>query len=97
MDKTIMVEGKLCTGCRICELVCSVTKQGVYNPGQSYIQVLTNGDLGVYLPALKTDCDLCGRCVEWCPTQALSLKTLNEAAILNMEAGIGRFPIPVMR
>ena len=92
----IIVDAEGCTGCRVCELICSITKQGEFNPEKSYIRIITNNDFGVYLPVLKTECDFCGKCVEWCPEQALRIAELGEAAILRRKSKIGSFPIPVV-
>jgi len=41
--KKIAVNEEKCTGCRICELVCSVENEGVYNPELSRIIKLADG------------------------------------------------------
>ena len=94
MKKVIIVDADACTGCRVCELVCSMTKQGEYNPRKSYIRVIGNNDFGVYLPALKTECDYCGKCVEWCPTEALKISEPGAAAIMMRQSKMGRFTVP---
>ena len=96
MGNSIVVDAEKCTGCRICELICSITKQREYNPRKSYIRVLFNNEFGVYIPVLKTDCDFCGRCVEWCPTKALKITNSKEAAIIRTKSKMGSFPIPVV-
>ena len=93
---TIVVDVEKCTGCRVCELVCSITKQGEFNPRKSHIHILLNNEFGVYIPALKLECDFCGRCVELCPTEALSVVDNKEAAIIRSKSKMGRFPIPVV-
>ena len=40
MKKILMVNPQLCTGCRICELVCSLSRDGECNPLKSCIRVL---------------------------------------------------------
>ena len=97
MEKAIILDGDLCTGCRVCELTCSMVKLGVYNPKKSYIKVLANNDFGVYLPVLTTECDFCGKCVELCPEEALKISDLGEAAILMRTSKVGRFAIPLTR
>ena len=96
MDKAIIADAENCTGCRICELICSMTKQGEFNPRKSSIQILTNNDFGVYLPVIKTECDFCGECVEWCPMQVLQIVGLKEAALMRAKSRIGSFPVPVI-
>jgi carbon-monoxide dehydrogenase iron sulfur subunit len=97
MRKTIILDADVCTGCRVCELTCSMAKQGEYNPKKSYIRIISNNDFGVYLAVLKTECDFCGACVEWCPEDALKISGLGEAAISTRTSKIGRFAIPSVR
>ena len=96
MDKVLIVDADKCTGCRVCELICSITKQGKFNPRESYIRILFNNEFGVYIPVLKMDCDFCGRCIEWCPPQALKIVDPKEAALMRTKSKMGRFPIPVV-
>ena len=35
MSKTLVIDPKSCTGCRLCELVCSFKKTETYNPARS--------------------------------------------------------------
>ena len=92
----LVTDTEACYGCRVCELICSMAKQGEYNPKKSFIRVLANNDFGVYLPVLKTDCDFCGKCIEWCPEHALKIAAPGEAAIMMRKCKIGRFPVPVV-
>lgn len=96
MEKTIIFAGDVCTGCRVCELTCSMAKHGEYNPRKSYIRVIANNDFGVYLPVLKTECDFCGKCIELCPEQALKIYELGQAAVMMRKCRIGRFPLPLV-
>ncbi len=64
-----------CTGCRICEMVCSLhhEKTGI-NPKRSMIRILDVSEKGIYIPTI---CRLCKNapCVEACPSTALSQDT----------------------
>jgi len=40
MEKVLMIDYEKCTGCRLCELVCSVMHDGVSNPARSRIKVM---------------------------------------------------------
>ena len=99
MDKVLVVDGDNCTGCKICELVCSMNSQGEYNPAKSYIKVLKNIDLDVNFPVLARQCSksfpACGKCVEFCPTKCLKFATLKEAALVRKRNRIGILPVPV--
>ena len=92
MERTLMIEMEKCTGCRICELICSMEKRGEYNPQKSYIRVLRNREMDVNIPVLDVRCDLCNKCVEWCPTKTLSFVSWEEASILRKENKPGIMP-----
>ena len=99
MDKVLIVDPEKCTRCRICELVCSFTKWGEYNPKRSFIRVLSNKDMNVNIPVLLAACNLCGgkpKCVSSCPTNVLQFVKLAEAASLRKKLQMGKFPAPLL-
>ena len=71
-SKIIHSNADACTGCKICEMVCSLTheKTGI-NPKNSRIRIMENSEKGIYIPVV---CQLCKDipCVEACPESALS-------------------------
>ena len=48
MDKVLTVDFEKCTGCRLCEQVCTVMHDGVSNPARSRIKVVKWEDEGQY-------------------------------------------------
>ena len=99
MEKVLIVESEKCTGCRICELVCSFAKHGEYNPKKSLIRVLRNREMNVNIPVLAASCDLCGgdeKCVYSCPTKVLQFVEYYEAALLRKETRLPKFPAPLI-
>lgn len=48
-----------CTGCRICELVCSFHHQRVFAPELSSIKVTRNNRNGEVEMSINTTCDFC--------------------------------------
>jgi carbon-monoxide dehydrogenase iron sulfur subunit len=97
MDKVLIIDGDKCTGCRVCELACSMAKTGEYNPQKSYIRVLRHMELDVSIPVIEANCDFCGTCIEWCFERAIWFVDWQEAALIRKEAKIGCFPSPVVR
>ena len=96
MEKVLVVDPEKCTRCRICELTCSFTKRGEYNPKKSFIKVISNKDMNVNIPVLLATCDFCGKCVDSCPKKVLQFVELDEAALLRRETKMGRFPAPLI-
>jgi len=96
MEKVLITDGDSCTGCRVCELVCSMTKFGEYNPKKSYIKVMRNREMDVNILTLDLRCDFCNKCVEWCIPKAIKFVSLEEAAIIRKRNNIGTFPAPLV-
>ena len=96
MEKVLIVDGEKCTGCQVCELICSMVKTGEYNPQKSCIRVLKNIELDVSIPVIETTCDFCGKCAEWCFQEAIRFVDYEEAALIRKGAKIGCFPSPMV-
>jgi len=66
----LLVFRNKCTGCRLCELVCSLKHEGVCNPSKSRIKV-ERRTVALAIPTVCLQCD--GKfCVKVCPQNALS-------------------------
>jgi ferredoxin len=52
MTEVLHVDATKCTGCRLCEIVCSVTKTSSVNPARSRIRVIRLGRSSGYLPVV---------------------------------------------
>ena len=96
MDRVLIVDGDKCTGCRVCELACSMAKTGAYNPYGSLIHVLRNMELDVSIPVVEVSCDCCGRCVDSCFEGAIAFVSWQDAAAIRKAARIGRLPSPMI-
>ena len=96
MERVLIVDTGKCTGCRICELVCSMAICGEYNPKRSYIKIMRNRDLDVNIVALDIRCNMCGKCIEWCWPGAIRFVSPEQAAIIRKENKPGVFPAPLV-
>jgi len=71
MGKVLMINHEKCTGCRLCELICSVVHEGVSNPSRSRIKVIKWESEGLYIPVSCQQCQD-APCVKVCPVKAIS-------------------------
>jgi len=66
----LVVEPERCTGCRMCELVCSFYHVGVFNPRRARITVVRDDERGVYVPMMCQHCEE-PPCMDACPVYAI--------------------------
>jgi len=71
MPKMLVVNYDKCTGCRLCELVCSVKHEGVSNPSRARIHITKWEMEGVMMPMVCSQCEP-APCIDACPTNARS-------------------------
>jgi Fe-S-cluster-containing hydrogenase component 2 len=70
MKQAISVDVRLCTGCRNCELACSVRNTRTFNPKRSRILVLKEEPESVVLPMVCLQCEE-PLCKYACPSGAI--------------------------
>jgi len=68
--KFVSADPEKCVGCQVCEYICSLTKEGAFNPLKSRIRVVRINQL----INLAVTCRLCEDppCVAACPRDALT-------------------------
>lgn len=71
MDKSLVVDPNLCTGCRQCEIVCSYLHEGVYWPAVSRVRLVRFEEVCANYPVVCAYCDK-PPCEEMCPTGAMT-------------------------
>jgi Fe-S-cluster-containing hydrogenase component 2 len=55
-DHVFVTNSKVCTGCRTCEIVCSLTHDGQINPQRARIRVHQEEDRGLDVPVVCQQC-----------------------------------------
>lgn len=80
----LIVEPELCTGCRLCQLACSLKHYGVYSLAFSRISVENSEIAGESLPIVCCQCEA-KPCVSVCPTGAIG----DELTPIDKEACVG--------
>ena len=88
MSKMIIIDQKECTGCRQCELVCSVKNTGSANPARARIAIIKWEAEGFYLPSTCQQC-LDPACAAVCPKSALSRDKENDRVLHDQDLCIG--------
>ncbi len=74
---------KSCTGCRMCEMVCSMAHdEGIINPVRSLIKICEDPGNGIYTPVVCHLCD-CPACLEACGQEAISRNHQTGAIIIS--------------
>jgi len=86
--KVLVIDYEKCTGCRMCELVCSVFHTGASNPSRSRIRVIKWEYSGLYLPITCQNCEK-PSCTEVCPTKACHIDLKRHMVVIDKNKCIG--------
>ncbi len=86
--KILVINSEKCTGCKKCELVCSVFHTGTSDPARSRIRVLKWDHVGFYLPVSCQNCDHAS-CAEVCPSGACKKDPVLGVTVINPRVCIG--------
>jgi len=88
MEKVLKIDPSKCTGCRLCEQICSVVHEGSVNPYRARIKVVRWEMEGVVLPMVCQQCDD-PPCLNVCPVSAI-YKDVNSGVVsINYDRCIG--------
>jgi len=87
-EKMLNVDYSKCTGCRTCEMVCSLIKEGKCNPLLSRNRVIKFEAKGISIP---TTCANCGKpyCMLVCPVNAISINAETAAVVVDETKCVG--------
>ena len=85
--KYITCDPELCTGCGICEMICSAEKEGVFYPELSRIHLARVDEK----TAMSIACRFCENtpCISACPREALKMDEDNNVIRLDQMRCIG--------
>lgn len=86
--KVLAVDPPRCTGCRLCEVACSLHHDGVVNPAAARLGVVAWDEDGVHVPTVCQQCDV-AMCEHVCQPGAISRDPATNALVVNYERCIG--------
>jgi Fe-S-cluster-containing dehydrogenase component len=70
----IIVDQNKCTGCRICQFICSSLHNHEFNPSKAYIVILDEYEISPIIQ-FSDECNNCGQCARNCLYGALKLES----------------------
>jgi|Deesub1362B_J571_1020462.scaffolds.fasta_scaffold00478_19 Fe-S-cluster-containing hydrogenase component 2 len=85
--RTLIINPEKCTGCRDCEMVCSLYHERTINPSRSRIVVIRDPLNGIELPTICMQCEE-PICMMVCPVNAI-YEDENGAKIIDYERCMG--------
>ena len=88
MNKMVIIDHARCTGCRLCEIACSLSKSGAVNPTRSRINVIKWEAVCVEMPMLCRQCES-APCMAVCPVGALVHEEIPDRVTIDYERCIG--------
>lgn len=86
--KVLVIDQEKCTGCRKCEMVCSVFHTGSSDPNRSRIRVVKWEKFGFYFPVTCQNCER-PYCTEVCPAKACHRDLKTEQVLIDKDKCIG--------
>ena len=84
MLRILTSEPDLCTGCRICELICSLGKTGELNIYRARIKIVTRDELGIFIPVICRHC-VKPACLSACPVPEAMVRDEQTGAVCIIE------------
>ncbi len=88
MHKVLVVDQDKCSGCKVCEIICSLYRENEVNPMKARVHVVTWETEGIDIPMICHQCEK-APCAEICPVKAISRNQETGAMIIDAESCIG--------
>jgi len=91
MRKRLVLNMDECTGCRACEMACSLKHFGEGNPARALIKIVRYEKMGEYLIPVPMICQQCETpmCEAVCPVKAISLDEKTGAYVVDEKKCLG--------
>lgn len=86
-DHFLIIDADKCTGCRLCELACSMKHFGICSPHRSRIKILEIIKSDYFVPVVCQSCEE-APCIKVCPMNA-RVRDKNESVVTDEERCIG--------
>jgi carbon-monoxide dehydrogenase iron sulfur subunit len=87
-NKILVVDYEKCTGCRNCEMACSVFHTQACNPVKSAVRVIKWESEGLEVPIICQQCEE-PACANICPVQAISRHADTGAMVVDADLCVG--------
>jgi len=87
-NKMVVVEYEKCTGCRNCEMACSVFHAQACNPTKSAVRIVKWEGEGLEVPVICQQCED-PACANICPVQAISRHADTGAMVVDGDLCMG--------
>lgn len=88
MQKILFVDPEKCTGCRLCEIACSIHHEKVCNPSRARIHVVKWENAGLFIPMICQQCDT-PICETVCPMRAVKRDEKTGALLIDYDLCVG--------
>lgn len=88
MSRRILVDTRFCTGCRYCEIVCSLFHEKEVNPRKARIMIISNPLKGIDSPKV---CHQCANplCMDVCPQGAIEIDEILKIPVIAEDKCVG--------
>lgn len=84
----LLVDFEKCTGCRTCEIACSLAQKRTCNPYVSNISIVGSKKRGLFVPIVCQQCES-AVCEEVCPAGAIERNSETGALTVSQDKCIG--------
>ena len=86
--KTLSADSKACSGCRTCEVICSLNHEGSVDPERSRIYLKSDPFRGSFIPVICHQCSD-AHCYDACPESAIEIEPLSGMVFIREEKCTG--------